>query len=162
MSILVKATKAPAPRTDIAKQISLLYAAILVVLVVMQLFSFDEFLELFVSFNLPFGLAFSHALAPILIVAELFAIPFLLRMAVSPAFRYLSMFLGWLAAAIWLFISWWVAATYPDVSTIGFFGTLLDVTPGWWAVLLSLALGILAAWSSWGLWPGSRGTAAKK
>ncbi len=158
MSILVKATPAPVPRTDTAKQISLLYAAILVVLVVTQLFSFDEFIELFSAFDLPGG----AALAPIVIVVELFAIPFLLRMALSPAFRWLSMSLGWFAAAIWLFVSWWVATTYPDVTTIGFFGTILDVAPGWWAVLVSLAFGILAAWSSWGLWPGSRRHTAKK
>lgn len=162
MSILVKATAAPAARTETSRQISLLYAAILVVFVVAQLFTFDEFIELVVAFNLPLGLPFAHALAPTLIVAELFAVPFLLRMSVSPAFRYLSMFFGWLVVAIWLFISWWVAATFPSVPTIGFFGTVIDVTPGWWAVLLSLALGILAAWSSWGLWPGKRRVTTKK
>lgn len=162
MSILVKATPAPKARTETARKIALFYASILVIFVVAQLYTFDEFIELFVAFNLPFGAGFAYSLAPTLIVAELFAIPFLLRMAVSPAFRYLSMGLGVLASVSWLFVSWWVAATYPGVTTIGFFGTVIDLAPGWWAVLASLAFVILSIWSAWGLWPGKRTPITKK
>lgn len=162
MSFFVNVTLAPTPRTDTAKQMSLVYAGILVIFVVTQLFTFDEFLELFAAFNLPVSDALTYALAPGLIVAELFAIPFLLRMPLSVAFRWLSMMLGWLAAALWVFISLWVVSTHPDITTIGFLGTVLEQPPGLWAVLLSMAFGVLAAWSSWGLWPGRRAAMRKK
>lgn len=156
MSIFVKTTIAPKPRTKEAKQVSLFYAGVLVVFVVTQLFTFDTFIELIPAFNLPLGPMMTFALAPLLVASELFAIPFLLRMQLSVAFRWLSMMLGWLVAGIWIGITAWVAGTEPAVATIGFLGTLVDLVPGWWAVFISFALGILAIWSSWGLWPGLR------
>lgn len=153
MSMFVKATPAPGAKTAETKQVSILYAGLLTVMAVTQLFTFEEFIELFPSFNLPLGDVLVYGLAPALVAAEVFALPFLLRMTVSPAFRFVSMLCGWFVAATWLFISTWVASTRIDADTIGFLGTLAGLTPGWWAVLISLALGVLAAWASWGLWP---------
>jgi hypothetical protein len=155
MSIIIKAMPASKPRTENAKQVSLFYAAILVIFVVTQLFTFDSFNELIPGFNLPLGAVLIYALAPSLIAAELFSLPFLLRMKLSIGFRWFSMLLGWLVPIAWAFISIWVVTTQPAAQTIGFLGTLVDTVPGWWAVFVSFALGILAAWSSWGLWPGS-------
>jgi len=162
MSILVKATPAPRARTDATKQIAILYAGILVVLAVTQLFTFDKFIELIPTFELPLSIAATYALAPTLIAAEVFAIPFLLRMTLSPAFRALSMALGWLVALLWTLISLWVVLIQPTAETVGFLGTLVDLVPGWWAVLVSISFGILAAWASWGLWPGKRQTTKAK
>lgn len=156
MSILATPHPATKPRTNESKQIAVLYAGILTVFVVAQLYTLDTFIELIPSFNLPIGELAVYALAPLLIVCELFAMPFLLRMALSTAFRWLSMVLGWLVAVLWMFMSLWVVVTGQDVSTIGFTGTVGELAPGWWAVCVSLALAILATWSSWGLWPGNR------
>lgn len=153
MSVFVKATPAPTPKTDRVKVISLFYAGILVVLALTQLYTFDKFIELIPEFNLPLSETLTFLAAPLLVVCEVFALPFLLRMRLSPAFRFLSMIFGWLVAVIWFFISLWLVTTYQAVATVGFLGTLGDLTPGWWAVFFSIALGILAAWSSWGMWP---------
>jgi hypothetical protein len=162
MSILVKALPAPRPRTENAKKISLFYAAILVVFAVAQLFTFDEFVRFFSSLNMPISNAWAYALAPIVIVAEVFALPFLLRMKLSIAFRWFSMMLGWLVAGIWFFVSLWVVTMQPEAQTVGFLGTAVNLVPGWWAVFASLALGILATWASWGLWPGRPARVSKK
>lgn len=161
MGIFVQATAAPAAKTDTARKISFVYAALLVVFAVAQLFTFDEFLELFASFGLPASEGLAFSIAPAIVVSEVFALPFLLRMRLSPAFRFLSMGLGWLVAILWLFVSYWVTTMHPDAMTVGFLGTVIDLTPGWWTVLVSAALGILAAWASWGLWPGKREPAQK-
>ena len=153
MSMFVKATPAPSAKTSETKQVAILYAALLTIMAVTQLFTFEEFIELFPAFHLPLGEVLVYGLAPALVAAEVFALPFLLRMAVSPAFRFVSMFCGWFVAATWLFVSTWVAATRVDADTIGFLGTFASLSPGWWAVLISLALGVLAVWASWGLWP---------
>lgn len=150
------------PRTTTAGQVAVLYAGILVLFAIAQLFTFEKFLELTPQFGLPFGEAFGYLLAPLLIVCEVFAIPFLLRMTVSPAFRWLSGGLSVLVAVLWLFIAVWVVTTKASVATIGFLGTVGDLTPGWWAVLIAVALTILAAWSAWGLWPATRGSSIKK
>lgn len=154
MSIFVKVTPAGIPRSKETKQISLVYAGVLVVFAVTQLLTFDDFIEFFPSLNVPFGDGFTYALAAIIVAAEVFALPFLLRMSLSPAFRWLSMMLGWFVALFWLFISLWALFSTPTSATVGFLGGLIDLTPGWWAVCVSLALGIMATWSSWGLWPG--------
>ncbi|MGV9001651.1 MAG: hypothetical protein ACOH18_01705 [Candidatus Saccharimonadaceae bacterium] len=161
MTILAKVSPAPKPRTKRVRQISLLYAGILVVFLVAQLFTFDKFIELIPSFNLPLSDGWSYALAPIIVASELFALPFLLGMKLSIAFRWLSMVLGWLVPALWLYICLWVVLTQPNVESVGFLGTVVDLVPGWWAVMKSLALGVLAAWASWGLWPGSRSKTKK-
>lgn len=161
MSVFVKPTTAAPARTDAARQIALLYAGILVLFLVAQLFTFEEFLELIPSFNLPVG-ALMYGLAPLIVVAELFALPFLLRMSMSPALRWVSMVCGWVAAAAWVGISWWVVGTQPGASTVGFLGAVGDLSPGWWAILVAIAMVILAVWASWGLWPGARADATKK
>lgn len=153
MSIFVKATLAPTPKNVRAQYISLLYAAVLIIFALTQLYTFDTFIELIPAFRLPFGDTLVYLIAPLIVVAEVFALPFLLRMRVSPAFRFLSIGFAWLVALLWLFISIWLMTTPSSVETIGFFGTLVDLIPGWWAVLFSGALVILAAWSSWGMWP---------
>lgn len=147
MSVFAKATPAIVPKTQRVTQISLFYAGILVVLALSQLYSFEEFTELITGFGLPL------AAAPIIIVLEVFALPFLLRMAISPAFRFVSMVFGWLVPAFWFFVSIWVLFNVGGAETVGFLGTVLALQPGWWAVLFSFALGILAAWASWGMWP---------
>ena len=156
MSIFVKPTEAPKPRTDASAKISILFAGILVVMAVAQLFTFDTFIPYIQTLHLPLSVGASYALAPVLVISEVFAIPFLLRMWLSPAFRYLSMLLGWVAAFLWVCISSWVAFSSNSVDSIGFLGTVVKIVPGVWAVFFSVALVILAAWSSWGLWPGKR------
>lgn len=134
----------------------MLYAVILVIFAVGQLFTFDKFIELVPSFQLPLGEVLQFAVAPLLVMAEVLALPFLLRMTLSPAFRWLSMVCGWLVAGLWTGISTWVVITRPAVDTIGYLGTIGELTPGWWALFVPIALAILAVWSSWGLWPGKR------
>jgi len=156
MTFFVKAVPAQQPRTKESSQIALLYAVILVIFAVGQLFTFDKFIELVPSFQLPLGEVLQFAVAPLLVMAEVLALPFLLRMTLSPAFRWLSMVCGWLVAGLWTGISTWVVITRPAVDTIGYLGTIGELTPGWWALFVPIALAILAVWSSWGLWPGKR------
>lgn len=163
MSILPKASLALPAKSKESQQVATFYAAVLVVMAVAQLFSFEDFIKLIPTFDLPLGGLWPYAVAPLLVTAEVFAIPFLLRMALSPAFRIVSMVMGWAAAAGWFLVSLWVVSTAQPVDTVGFLGTAITLMPGWWAVYLSVAMGILAAWASWGLWPvGSRGAKTKK
>jgi len=78
-------------------------------------------------------------------------------MQLSVAFRWLSMILSWFVALTWLLISVWVINTQPQASTVGYFGTAVNVSAEWWAVLIPISLGILAALASWGLWPSVSG-----
>lgn len=156
MSIFVRATEAKKPRTKDSQKMAYFYAAILVVFVLGQLFAFDEFLTLIDSFWLFGGQPVANFLGSMVVVSEVFAIPFLLNMRLSSWMRKVSMVLGWLVPVWWLFVSVWLLVTVNAVSNIGFLGTKVELLPGTWAILVSIAIGILAAWSTWGLWPGKR------
>ncbi|MFZ3009806.1 MAG: hypothetical protein WA030_02175 [Candidatus Microsaccharimonas sp.] len=162
MSMFPTVTKAPVSKTKDAKRIALFYVIVIVVFVVAQLFTYDEFPALIISFGLPGGEQSSVFLAALLVAAEVFALPFLLRMPLSKAFRYFSMGCGWLVAGIWLFITAWLALQDGVIDNIGFLGTAVAIMPGWWAVFVSAGLAIVTGWSSWGMWPGSVKTSAKK
>lgn len=156
MSIFVKATPALKPKTSDSQQIAYYYAIILTVFALAQLFAFNDFITLLSSFWLPGGDPIATLLGGVIVASEVFAIPFLIGMNLSSLMRYFSMFLCWLTPAIWLFLSLWVNFTVNAITNIGFLGTKVQLMPGPWTILLCIALGILAAWSSWGLWPGKR------
>ncbi len=160
MSIFATIEQPTKPKTKNVKSIAILYAGILVVFSVAQLFNFNEFQLLIQSFWLPGGAPLAYFLSGFIIVAEVFALPFLLNMRTSSLMRMTSMVLGWVAAAFWLFMSVWVQLTTNAISNIGFLGTTVSLTPGWWTVLFSVALVILTMWASWGMWPRVR--SAKK
>jgi len=153
MNILVQPTAANKPKTADSQKIAYFYVIILTVFALSQLFDFNNFLSLFDSFGIFSNGSMATLLASFTVVAEVLAIPFLLGMSLSPLMRMLSMLLGWAVPAIWLFISIWINYSINSVSNIGFLGTKVQLMPGSWAVLVPVALGILAAWASWGMWP---------
>lgn len=153
MTILTKATSAKKPKTNESRNIAYIYAAILVIFALFQLFTFEKFLVLMDSLWLPGGKPTAYLIGSVIVVSEVMALPFLLRLKLSPLMRITSMVLGWLVPIIWLFLTLWLLLTINAVSNIGFLGTTVDLIPGWWAVFVCIAIGILAAWSSWGLWP---------
>lgn len=156
MSIFVKAIPAPKPRTSDAKKMAYFYAMILTIFALGQLFAFNDFLTLLDSFWLPGGMPTATFIGGVIVASEVFAIPFLIGMSLSPLMRYFSMFLSWLAPAIWLFMSLWINLTQNAITNIGFLGTKVSIIPGSWTILICVALCILSAWASWGLWPGKR------
>lgn len=153
MTILSKATTPPLPRNLLVARVALIYAAVLVVLAVTQLFSFDNFLFIVRDFVLPGGKPLAYFLAAFIAIAELLALPFLLHMRLSVAMRLLSMAMGWLVAGLWLFIPVWLVLTASNVTNIGLVGDAVASAPGWWTVLVGLVLVGLATWASWGMWP---------
>lgn len=162
MSIFVKAVAAPSARSDAAKQVAVAYAALLAVMAVAQLFTFETLPALFESFGLPVGEPFVVALPAIVVALEVLALPFLLRMVLSPAFRVLSMGAGWLVALFWIFTASWVVAVQPLAETVGFLGTVVSLIPGVWAIGFSCLMGLASAWASWGLWPHASAKVKKK
>ena len=153
MMILAEPTAPRKPKNKVVEYGALAFAGLLVVMVVAQLFKFEEMVPLVESFNLGGGEARATLIVSVLVAAEVFALPFLLRMYVSPLMRIMSMVLGWIVAAIWLYLMIGVAMTVHAVSDSGFLGTAVTVPFGWWSVGFALVLTGLAAWISWGQWP---------
>ena len=153
MNIFVKTTPAKKAKTKDSQKIAYAYAVILTILVVAQLFTFDKFLTLLEDFSLPGGAPIAHLFGGLLVASGVLALPFLLGFRLSPAMRVISMVMGWLVPLMWFKLSLWLIFSTNSATNVGFLGTVVKLMPGWWAVFVSIALGILAAWSSWGLWP---------
>ena len=153
MSILPLPTPAPEPKNKGVQRIAIFYAAIIVIMVIAQLFTFDKFVLLVKEFNFPGGARSAAFLSALIVIAEVFALPFLLRMPLSQAFRWVSIMSGWLVAGLWLYVSVGLVLRDGGVNNVGFLGTVIAIAPGWWAIFTSLVFGVLAAGASWGMWP---------
>ena len=153
MSLFVHAIPPTTPKTKNVTQISLLLAGILALFALTQLLTLSAFTRLVESFWLPGGVRLAHFLTASIIITEVLALPFLLRIRLSPAMRQLSMVCGWVVALTWLVVSLWLMLTVNAIHNIGFIGVAVDLQPGWWAVLFSISIAILSAWASWGMWP---------
>lgn len=150
---MITATSALPPRTKNITIIAQFFAALLLLMAVGQLFSFEKFIPLLKAFNFPGGDPVALFVATAVVVSEIFAVPFLLQMKLSPLMRMISMICSWVAVALWFLVTVWVTVTKPPVETVGLLGASVDLPVGWWAVLVVLALAVLAVWTTWGLWP---------
>lgn len=128
----------------------MLTAALFVVLVVPQLFTFERFAEVLQLQYASFA-SVAPVLAACIVTLEVAAIPFLLAMPLSAAARVLSMAAGWLVAGAWFVLSV-IALLQGNKSTV-LLGATIELPGGWWTVCFTLGLGVLVAWVSWGMWP---------
>ena len=148
---LAKAVTADEPRNDTVKKGAWIYAAVLVVMALGQLYAFERFIPLIQAYDLPGGEPVATLVAAVIVVSEIFALPFLLRMPLSPLMRFVSMSLCILVPVLWLLLSF-AAIAIGDLENAGILGAKVEVG----AVLqtaLVLLLAALAAWSVWGLYP---------
>lgn len=152
MSFFTKAAVAPQPKTQNTRLVSLLLAALLVGITVAQLFTFEDFPAVLEAMWLPIPAALMPAVAAVIVTCEVFALPFLLGLKLSPAMRIASMVAGWLVVVIWAKLSLGNALTGYGGNS-GLLGATVELPAGWWAVLFCVALGVLAAWTAWGMWP---------
>ena len=153
MSIFAKATPPPQPKTKNIVAISYLATGFIVIMVVAQLFTFENFPALIANLWLPGGEPTAKIVAALVVIAEVLSLPFLLSMTLSPLFRVVSMTAGWLVGLMWVVLSLWENLMAGAISASGIFGATIPLPVGWWSVFFSVALGILVIWTSWGMWP---------
>lgn len=156
MSFFVLPTLTPKPKSKYIQPMSLFLAGVLMIMAVAQLFTYEDFASVLSAL----GFERSTGIAVVIVVAEVMSLPFLLFMNLSPAARAASMFAGWVA------IGWWVwaqlisnLARHGDINS-GLLGATLEIPLGWGSFFIAMALAVLCAWVSWGMWP--LGRAAKK
>lgn len=152
MNFFVQSTPAPVPASQNTRIVSLAAVAIIILMVVAQLFEYEDFPAVVGDFFLPGGLTTTYLLAALLVSAEVLALPFLLMMRLSPAMRVVSMVSGWLVVAVWLGVSIWINLI-DGVGSGGMLGSTIPILVGWWLPCWFGALGVLVGWASWGMWP---------
>lgn len=155
MSFISSATPAPKPKTRNAWLVSVLLAAFLVIMIVAQLFTFEDFPAVLGAMWLPGSEAWMPVYAGVIVTLEVLALPFLLGMRLSVAMRVLSIVFGWLVIAKWLVICVGNILV-GDVVNSGLLGATVILPVGWWSISFCVALGVLALWVAWGMWPLAR------
>lgn len=149
MSMFGHAEEAPRFNNKPASAISLILAGIFIVMAVGQLFTFEDFPATLSGYWLLGSQANASLLAAFLVTAEVFTLPFLLRMRVSPLMRLLSLACAWFVAITWLILGAWVVITPNALSNAGVLGATVSLTPGLWQLLFSIALMWLVGYITW-------------
>jgi hypothetical protein len=153
MRFFVTASSAPKPKSAYMPLVALLFASIILSMAVAQLFHFEDFVPLVERFGLPGSVLAAHLFASCIVVLEVAALPFLLRMPLSLAMRFVSMISGWLVVGLWLVVQVYLNVNGISLDNSGLFGTVVETNVSWMMVFGLLLLGALAAWASWGMWP---------
>lgn len=149
MKLLAHITDAPQFRNKSVLIASLSLAGLYIVMAVGQLFSFEKFPNLMSGYWLLGDQVAVHLVAALIVTAEVFSLPFLLRMAVSPLMRILSLVAGWYAALTWLVLGIWVVVTTNSVQNSGVLGASVRLPAGVWQIVLGLLLVGLMAYITW-------------
>lgn len=132
--------------------ISLALAGLLIIMVVAQLFTFEDFPDVIANMWLPGGEGLASVIAAVIVIMEVFALPFLLGMRLSAAMRTASMVLGWMVIVTWTAISLWQNGSVNIIGNAGILGDTVPLPVGWWSVFVFVAIGVLMAWANWGAW----------
>ena len=135
----------PKTRASYAAHVGLAAAGLMVLMSLMHLFRIDTWVPLLDEASPGKEMA-AMLTASFIVIAEVFAVPFLLRMKLSPLMQLKSGLLAVLAPLTWLLITMWGMGFDHSTSQLGEF----VATPSSWALLA-----MNAAWlglNMWALW----------
>jgi len=110
------------------------------IMAVSQLFKYEDFPGVIDKLWEAGGSGAAHVLAAVIVVCEVFALPFLLNMKVSPIVRVVSLVCGWFTVGVWLAIALWQVAASSTVINQGYFGATIPIANDWLALVLALLL----------------------
>ena len=150
------ALSAPKPRSQTYKMIAWIYAGVLVIMAVGQLFSFEKFMPLLNDYWLPGGVGTATLTASLIVFSEVFALPFLLRMPLSVLMRSLGMVCSLMAAGLWTFLGILAVMSDTAMSNSGMLGMKIVIPSGAVQLVFALMLCGLAIAAVRGLWPYSK------
>lgn len=111
-----------------------------------QMVSFEEFVEAFRRYELG-GEAFTVAVAVSIIALEVFAVPFLLRLSLSRAARFVSAWFALLIPYAWTALTVHAFLINATAKNAGYFGGFLQFRVGALALTLDLLWMIVTAFS---------------
>ncbi len=152
--VFPKAVKAQQVEYKYIEIVAWVYVALLVIMIVGQLVAFEGFLPL-ISADYFAGQPYGEAalIGGLIVLTEVFAIPYLLRMTLSPLMRWFSLICSLFASAIWAKLVLLSVLGKEYVFNYGLFGSKVPLHSSAVAVVFSLILLVLAVISAWGLWP---------
>lgn len=149
MNVLAKAEESPKFININQRRASLVLAALFVLMATSQLFKYESFPGVLSGYWLLGDEASVRLLAAILVITEVFALPFLLRMRAGPLMRLTSLACAWIAATIWLVLSIWAVTATNALSNSGLLGATVRTPAGVLELIFALVLVGLVAYITW-------------
>jgi hypothetical protein len=141
MTFFVQPTDAPKPANIVAFYAGLAAAALLTVVSVAQLFTYEEFpAVLSVVYPVPGGYGGATLFAALLVTIEALAVPYLLRMRLSPLMRLLSQACGVASCLVWLVLGLYLVVQDGSMVSSGLLGATIPVRDGWLPLLFAFSL----------------------
>ncbi len=131
-SIFPKAVEPPKLVKPYGVQLGWIAAAISISFAVLHMFRIDTLLPI-IDRALPGGSTTAIIFVIAVILAEIFALPFLMRMKLSPLAHFKSGFLAVLAPLLWLLVSVWSLGMEYSTGQFGQFAS----TPSTWPLVLA-------------------------
>lgn len=101
----IRAHQASRPRSEIYVRIAWVYAFILVVMAFSQLIGFEKFIPLIDDYRLAGGYGTATLIAGLIVIVEIFSLPFLLRMRLSDLMRWFSFGCSVFVPLVWVILS---------------------------------------------------------
>lgn len=151
-----RATRVKPPQRLSVWAAALYLAFFFVITALSQLFVFETFSDIIATYGLPVDDVFNKVAAAVIVMLEVFAIPFLLMMRLSLLMRLVSMISGWLVLLSWLAVGIWQSTVSFYIPNAGLFGSEISLPQGWWLVFYMAALITLSIYVSYHLWPLNR------
>lgn len=99
-------------------------SGLIIVMLTAQLMTFEKFIPILENYQLSGGDGAAHLMAVLLVVSQWLALPFLLRMSLSPLFRLFSVIMFCVVPLLWLYLAFWVATMEPPLIGSGVLGGL--------------------------------------
>jgi hypothetical protein len=128
---------------------SLYVAGFFVITATLQLFAFESYPDVIRSYGLPIADELALPFAALIVCLEIFAVPYLLWMKLSPLMRWVSMMSGWLALAYWMGVGIWQGVADFYIPNAGLFGAKVLMPQGRWLVSYCAVLLILMIYVVW-------------
>lgn len=143
MTWKAKATDPPRPRAPYALKIAWVLAGVMLLMAVAHMIRIDKLIPVMSqALQEPVATWF----VALIVTAEVFAVPYLFSMKLSPLFRIMSGTLVVLVPLAWTCVTIW---TLGEGTSTGQFTSYISTPGSWWLVVLNL--GWLAG-SYWVLW----------
>lgn len=147
----VDAVAAPQPKAKWVIPVSLGYAVVLTGMSLAQLFTLEDLIPIVNDYWLPGGAGAASLFTCVVIVAQIFALPYLLRMTISPLLRIVGAVLSFVAPLMWLGVAIYALATNRVLENGGLLGEKVPIPADGLQVAGAVILIVLAAASAYGL-----------
>ncbi len=141
----IVATPPPKLRDEKLYRFALVYAVLIVLCMLGQLFRFDHIISAVVDENM-FGGQLGVVFWTVLAVVQLFALPFLLRLHMSQLMRLVSVIAALLVPLFWAGLLGWQLSV--SSQTLGVFGTEVTQLNVWWVTGILIIVALVGASAS--------------